>query len=385
MKSYIKKHVMKILGAKYRRYASNFLGIFNIFSVVYNFLKLCSYSKKRILVVYDLSAQPFSVGDFLLAQEAGLILCSENKGDMVDVAIILDPAKPKSNDPAFESINSKNYLYNFSAIFPILQFNKKLGSIFVFNDATQLIKLLKNRKSYITVWPSVKNIFLTRRYLHYLAFDEVIFPNWKKFRKLPDLEPIDYLRDWAEFFIKKFCNGKVVITVNFRNNKSFQTERNLDIDIWYQFFCDCKAKKNIIFVVVCARNEIDDRLRSCPNVIFSKDHDTTIEQDLALIAIGDIHMGSSSGPATVAWFTQNKPYFIVRFTLSPSDFETSCLIETDTKGYYRYIFSTQFQTFYSGKETLNMLILKLQEMLVVVEPKKRISKSGNDKIQNWLR
>lgn len=385
MKSYFKKHIKALLRVKYRRYMSNFKGISNLFSFMGNYFGSSSGFEKRILIIYDLSVQPFSIGDLLLAQEVGLILCAEKKVNNVDVAILLTSKKPTSNDIAFESINSENYLYHFSALFPVLQMNKKLGSVFIFNSTVQLTNLVKHSNSYLKIWPSVKDIFLTKSYLHYIAFDEIIFPHWNNFKELPNLEPIGYLNDWAENFINKFCNGKTVVTINFRNNKLFQNERNLDVEIWHQFFYSCIQKKNVIFLIVCAKNEIDDRLRSCSNVIFAKDYDTTIEQDLALISAGDIHMGSSSGPASVAWFSNNKPYFIVRFTLSPNDFETPCLTSTGEDGYYKFCFSSAFQTFFSGSETVKILILKLEEMLCVVSPKNRKWKIDVTENQSWLR
>ena len=386
MKNYIKKYLKIFLDKKYRRYASNISGTINIFPLIDKIIRSSVNSSDRVLVVYDLSVQPFSIGDFLLAQEVGQILCLKNSVKFVDIAVILDPSKPKSSDPAFSSINSSNYLFNFSAIFPIVQLNKNIGSIFVFNSSLQFMKFLKGAGKYATIWPSLKNIFLTKRYLHYIAFDEIIYPYYKDFKSLPSLEPIKFLQDWAGNFMNKFCSGKIIITINFRNNQSFHSERNLDAGIWRQFFLSYEERKDLIFLLVCARDEIDAGLRECPNVIFAKDHDTTVDQDLALISVGHIHMGSSSGPASVAWFSSNKPYFIVRLTMDPKDFETPCLLDMED-GFYRFSFANQYQTFYSGRETLSLLRMKLEEMLGAVEfDSSNISYQVEDPtLQNWLR
>lgn len=386
MKNKIKEILKLLLGKKYRRFLSNISGLLNIFTTL-NCLFFSSIKRsQRILIVYDLSEQPFSIGDFLLAQEVGQILCLKNDAKFADLAVVLDPGKPKSSDPAFNSIDSSNYLFNFSAIFPIVQFNKKIGSIYVFNSSSELMRLFKASEDYIAVWPSFKDVFYTKRYLHYIAFDEVIYPHYKKFKSLPRLEPIKHLHDWAKVFMNSYCADKVVITVNFRNNPAFHVERNLDVNVWRQFFLLHKDRQDIIFLVVCAKDEIDDSLRMCTNVIFTKDYDTTVDQDLALISVADIHMGSSSGPATVAWFASAKPYFIVRLTMSPDDFETPCLLSIGD-GFYKFSFSTQFQTFFSGTETLDLLATKFDEMFQAVDHE--AIKNRNEKkvtaIKSWLR
>ncbi len=55
---------------------------------------------------------------------------------------------------------------------------------------------------------------------------------------------------------------------------------------------------------------MDDRLRTLPNVVIAKDHDTTLDQDLALIYCAPAFMGAPSGPSTVAYF-RDKPYSIL--------------------------------------------------------------------------
>jgi hypothetical protein len=384
MKNQIKKYLKLLLNKRYRRFSSNIYGVMNIFVLLKNLIFASLKSQERILIVYDFSVQPFSIGDFLLLQEVGQVLCLEKNAKYTDLAIILDRDNPKSSDPAFNSIDSGNYLFNFSVIFPLIQFNKFIGSVFVLNSSMELIKFLKKNENYLTVWPSQKDILLTKKYLHYIAFDEVIYHHYLDHEALPSLEPKGYLRDWACNFLHQFCRDKVVVTVNFRNNKAFHTERNLNIEIWRQFFNGFIEREEVIFLLVCARDEIDENLRDCSNIIFTKDYNTAVDQDLALISAAHIHMGASSGPATLAWFSNNKPYFIVRLTMKPDDFETPCLLNLG-EGFYRFIFASKLQTFFSGEETLDLLTIKLEEMLCAIDASQLVNKTKGNIVPNWLR
>jgi hypothetical protein len=70
-----------------------------------------SNTNKRILIIYDLSSQPFAIGDILAFQEASLILREENCCADVDFAFVYDPAHPTVPDPALSSITADNCLF----------------------------------------------------------------------------------------------------------------------------------------------------------------------------------------------------------------------------------------------------------------------------------
>jgi hypothetical protein len=70
------------------------------------------------------------------------------------------------------------------------------------------------------------------------------------------------------------------------------------------------------FFVTCAASEVDASLRNLPNVVFAKDHKTTLLQDLALIRFSAFHLGSSSGPVGLVMF-ESKPYHIFNSDVFP--------------------------------------------------------------------
>ena len=60
-------------------------------------------------------------------------------------------------------------------------------------------------------------------------------------------------------------------------------------------------------------------------MIVAKDHHTVVAEDLALISTSAIHMGASSGPASMAWFN-DKPYLVVNIVCDPTHFARQATI-----------------------------------------------------------
>lgn len=87
-------------------------------------------NERRVLVIYDTSTQPFSVGDLPICQEASLILCEKHGVSLVDPAIVYDPSDPASSDPVFSaSVNEENLFFHLASLLPIAQVNPRLASV----------------------------------------------------------------------------------------------------------------------------------------------------------------------------------------------------------------------------------------------------------------
>ena len=156
------------------------------------------------------------------------------------------------------------------------------------------------------------------------------------------------------------------------------------MESWLEFFDHCRDRYPVKFVVVCSLSEVDDRLRQYQNVLIAKDFHTSIEQELALIHEAAIHMGSSSGMATMAEFNA-KPYLIVNTDMDPDRYKG-----TIREGsFLRFFFASSFQRFSVGQETAEILIKEFARMWATVDvdgwwtaEKKRHSEQ---KPLTWLR
>ncbi|MEI8339012.1 MAG: hypothetical protein WCF91_03750 [bacterium] len=347
-----------------RRFIRSINGLFQ--SLVIHFSPR-ALNRCRILLVYDTSSQPFSVGDLLICQEASLVLCEEYGVDIVDFAIVYDPENPASSDPVFAtSITRDNVLFSLASILPLAQVNQRLGSVFIFNSHKHLQYYINDNAERYHVWPSSWKV-ATREYLSPVVFNDLLYRHYKKRGSIPLLTCRPYLKDWAEEFYRDNLSGQVPVTVNIRNNKRWHLHRNSQLDCWIDFFRYCETRYPAKFVVICAHSEIDARLRQCTNVILAKDCHTSIEQDMALIHSSAIHMGAGSGPATMAWFN-NKPYLMVNTTYKAGEFfEQPGMIHQVEEGIQRFWFAGPLQRIANGTESTELLIREIAKLWEVVD------------------
>jgi hypothetical protein len=346
------------------------------------------FSEKRVLVLYDLSIQPFSVGDILIMQEAALILREQLGTQLIDFALLYNPNSPSNNDAAFKDIVSETAINNLISLLPVAQVNPYIGSIFTFNHRQQLEKFISDNLTIYDVWPSGWTFGVRREYLYYRIFDEIIYPFYKKNHKIPTLSAREPLKKWASIFFKRYCSDSLPITVNLRNNPNFQTSRNLTIEHWVEFFNKCGNTYNVKFIIICARSEIDERLRNCQNVLFAKDFDTNIEQDLALIQCSAIHLGVPSGPATVAFFSE-KPYLIFKGELHKQFFKHHDMVTLSPDGTQKFCFASDSQLFISGVESSSKMLAEFHKIYSSFEVNAWLSNNeinkANIEIASWLR
>ena len=305
---------------------------------------------RRMLMIYDLSSQPFNIGDFLILQEVSFAQCKRFNLSSVDVAIVYEPKHPGLAIPEFSSITEDNVLYHLSSILPVAQVNQNLGSLFIFNSHLQLERYITENAATYQMWPSALQ-YVSKEYSYYRALNDVLYDYFKDYVNIPHLRCRQFLVEWAsEFYRNNLCSC-IPVTVNLRNNKLFGTHRNSIMDCWLNFFKHCSGRYPVKFIVICALHEIDERMRHLDNVIIAKDFHTSIEHDLTLISTSAIHMGASSGPFSMAWFG-DKPYLMFNWSADPKDYK--CLIEDN--GFYRFIFSAPFQRMTKEPETTELLI-----------------------------
>jgi hypothetical protein len=341
-----------------------------------------------LLIIYDTYSQPFNIGDILILQEGALVLREKHKIDVVDFAMVYDPERPAASAPVFSSITESNALYHLASILPVAQVNQHLGSLFLFNTHQNLQRFIVDNTDYYEIWPSGWRSG-SQEYLYYAVFNDLLYEHYKKHGSIPHLTCRQYLAAWAQGFYRRHVQPSVPVTVNVRNNAAFHTHRNLHLESWLEFFRHCESRYQARFVIICARSEIDERLRECPNVILAKDHHTGVEQDLALIHASAIHMGASSGPASMAWFG-NKPYLMVNTVYGPRYFAHPGMIRQEEDNIQRFWFANPLQRIAGGVETTQLLVREFATMWAAVDLERWRSPEGGDEnreteISTWLR
>lgn len=340
-------------------------------------------ANKRILIIYDLSAQPFSIGDILLFQEASLVLREENGCADVDFAFVYDPTHPAPPDPVLSSITEDNCIFHLASILPVAQVNPYLGSLFLFNSHAHIERFVADNTERYQVWPSA-GAYISREYLYYRIFNELLADYYRKNNAIPSLQSRPNMLSWALRFLHEHVFPAIPVTVQLRRN-SINPDRNSNYDIWLEFFASCNKLYPAKFIVLCGESEMDERFKNCPNVLVAKDFRTHIEQDLALINSAAIHMGASSGPGTMALFS-SKPYLLINSSLKS-------LVNTGfiQKGNFtRAFFASSVQQITVTAETSDMLNDEFKKMWMSLDMEswnKNIKQPSNNTadIYTWLR
>lgn len=277
-----------------------------------------------LLLVYDFSTQPFSVGDILAYQEMSLCLCKENGITEIDFVFTYDPRHPVQRTSAFRHINPDNFDQYLPKLLPVAHVNPLVRSVEVRTHTQGLPKS-------DMVWP-----LRSKGYLFYEIM-EYVLRHFKMFGEIPKLsckpEPL-----------KKAALGDFV-SVQLRRNP-YNGRRDSSYFAWRQLFRD---RPEIKFIVVCEQHEIDDSMR-LPNVTFSKDLGFDVVDDLAVVQSSKVHMGAASGPSMMATFS-DKPYFLYN-SQRGQDGAAGFKYE-GTKG--RYVYSKPNQWVRVDKETPDLL------------------------------
>ena len=338
-------------------------------------------NRKRILTIYDVTNQPFSIGDFILIQETSLILCEKNKIKITDVVIVFD-INSRHSEKEFSSITGENLYYNIASILPIVQINQNLGSVFIFNSNNQFENFLSlNHQNYIT-WPSI-TFYAQKKYIYYEALNNIINDYYQKNNYIPLLKCREFLISWADSFYQENLNSQIPVTINLRKNKLFGAERNSDMDIWFEFLKSCDKTYNVKFIIIGSKQEVDDRMRNLKNVLIAKDFNTGIEQDLALISSSEFHMGASSGPISMAWFS-GKPYLQFSWDADISHYKG--LVKLD-ENFFRFGFANENQKITKKRETSEFIKNEFDKIINQIKTNRELKAKKKNNNQNlmWLR
>lgn len=262
--------------------------------------------EQALLLVYDFSSQPFSVGDILTLQEAALVCCAEKGLRTVDIALVYEPSRPVVGDPAFRHVLPEDFLFHLSSVLPAAQVNPLLRSLLLFGSHRELEKFVADNGERYVVWPTL-GLYASREYLFYHCMDEIFQNHFAAHGHLPKLRSRPLAAQWAKNFLQTHAPADAVpVSIQLRRNPK-NPARNSDYESWKSFFAETAAACPAKFFVICGPAEIDPEFRKLLNVVLVKDHYTSLEQDLALIEACDIHMGASSGPGMIAIFNRS-PY-----------------------------------------------------------------------------
>lgn len=289
----------------------------------------------RLTAIYDLDHQPFSMGDMLVFLQGALVEQSRLGLDNIHVVISYNTESP-TREPKLAHINARNVREHMLWLESTAAMCSQVKTV--------TIEARKNKKGRQEepVWPPGPPHYITYNCLGTIA-DTVI-----KRGSFPRLTPRDDLRQWASAFLEKYGQ----ITVNLRKTAT-NPSRDSDLRVWLEFFKKSRER----FVIVCAPHEVIPEMR-LGNLTFAKDYGSSAAQDCALVEGSRFHIGVSSGPTMLRWFSgrplcefRAERHVLERF---PGAFENG--------GRWRFTFASQWQSAVFSKENVANIETELERM-----------------------
>lgn len=270
----------------------------------------------RQLAVYDFAAQPAGLGDFYIFLQASLSLCAHQGLDDVDLCIVCEPSRGRIPEFAHLMAEEGALRARIFDLLPLTQLHPRLRNLFVVDrleEATEIAH--RTAGHYTSCWPSFEMLAAG----HYLYYPALIILNQLHHGHpvVPRLRARPVLARWAQRFLDDRSRGGVSVTVNLRSNPVQGTERNMNAEVWRTFFDDAAARHAATFHLLGAATEDFSLFRPCSNVVVTKDWNTGVEQDFALIEAARLHLGSSSGPSIFPAFVGDKATLIVNGNAVP--------------------------------------------------------------------
>jgi hypothetical protein len=291
----------------------------------------------NLLLEYNLSYQPLSIGDVLLTHEMGLCLLRERGLRSMRFAFTYDPSRPVVADRAYGHITTANF---HEHVAPIRRVAACLRS--VAGESLQTHEQFAAMdKTGLSRWPVDE-----KRYLHYVILEQIV-AHYRKTGSVPAPEI-------AATDCFKIALPTCYVSVQLRRNPR-KTRRNSNYEAWLAF---CADHSETQFVLIGGGDEVDERFR-LPNVTLSKDSGSDAATDLAIVQGAVAHMGASSGPLAMVQFSR-KPYRII----GPVIHEGIFAGYEQQNGRGRFAYSAPNQWYVEQRETPELLNREFHEMML---------------------
>ncbi|HKQ26535.1 MAG TPA: hypothetical protein VJT81_18970 [Burkholderiales bacterium] len=260
--------------------------------------------------IYDFSYGPYALGDALTWTMNLNVLAKEAGCDAIDQYLVINPMKPGSRHQPF--VTQHNYVGIIDGLFPAFLCSPMLRSMkLILHTPTFCLFLLREVARRRRIWPSFFG-HLNKR-LDFISHRR-INAYYKQHGQLPWLVSPRGYGNWADEFRRSHCAGRFVVAVNIRQSSSSLMPANLFRDSplpeWYAFIRRAAARHpDVLFLILGGYTEWDRELFRLPNVLIPRAMGFGLAHELALLHRSDLFMGSSSGFAAMATFS-NKPYLI---------------------------------------------------------------------------
>lgn len=266
---------------------------------------------RRLLAVWDFRQCPSNLGDILVLHQRMQLLRHETGLDQVDYAFVGERGRILSHNEHYRAgVNDESWQAPLPGLLRTVNLSAHAGSTFFFDGYDAFDDFVEANLDRYHIWPSgrLHDVPQSAFGRNFDAVQEFcVAHGW-----YPALEiRPQWLRYAARFFLDQVAPALPVVC-HVRNNVLRPDNRNAPIEAWVEFFSRSADAHDAKFILIGAVGEIDDRFRDLPNVLIAKDFGTSLEEDLALAHCPYLFLGTSSGPACMAIFSDT-PYVVFHF------------------------------------------------------------------------
>ncbi|HKQ26520.1 MAG TPA: hypothetical protein VJT81_18895 [Burkholderiales bacterium] len=352
---------------------------------------------QRYCAVYDFGLFPYALGDVLTWNVQTAIRCEELGRERVDTYICVDERHPP-NVFQRDLITADNCELFFSEVFGAFGTHPKPGNVFLYRRREGMLERLReacrddaansedlaeyeraladyegaltkrgNGRTAMIGWPALMLEYFTKS----IHSHERINAYAAAHGRIPLLRPsMGCEPDVSALLTKRFAGNRIV-TIQMRLRRldaGYGAEntywRDSDFLEWYEFLKEAgKTHPDVQFVVMGRLQEKPLELLRLPNVISLRTLGLGLGHELSLLLRSDLFIGTSSGFAALANFSE-VPYFITK--MNPG----ACRAFAIAPGSERLPFASERQILVYEPETRDLLMRLLERGLHGVPPRR---------------
>jgi hypothetical protein len=331
--------------------------------------------------IYDFELLPYALGDVLTWNVQTAIRCEETGRGRVDVYICADARYPASIYQK-HLVTASNYGLFLSELFGAFGTHPRLGNVLVYHRREDLLQRLRDSAKEeggeaegLSEYEQALALrtdedavieFFTRR----VKSHERINAFARQHGRIPLLQASRGSEPDVAGFGRARLSGRRVVAIHVRLRRvdagygGEQTyTRDSDFLEWYEFLKEAEKKyPDVAFVLLGRLQEKPLEFLRLPNVISLRTFGLGIGHELTLIREADLFIGTSSGFAAMANFSQ-VPYFVTQVT------PQSCKAYGIEQGTESLPFASERQRLVYEPETHELLMHLLERGLASARPR----------------
>ena len=272
----------------------------------------------NLIAVWDFAARPYSLGDILnFCIEVSMEVHRQQKAG-ADIYVLADPVIPAAGSQRGYIVR-ENYHQYLLDIFAAFFFCADQRNIHIVSDRSELDTLLITAAQHdVLTYPRFTDYVdeLNQQRQHHSLF-KLMNDFHQEQGFVPKVKAPDGVTVLSNNLMFGFKPDTVFVAVHMRQRrnetatlKGGALNRDAVFEHWLDFFHQAfKQHPDVVFVVCGRPAEFPRSLYRLPNVLILKSYGLNLQHELAMILECDLFMGSNSGPATAAMFSDT-PYYI---------------------------------------------------------------------------